>query len=1184
VKARLNMTLGLLAVLALAAMWLTAAAQASPGTWWDITAGARPSVLPAGGEGELVASVENLGYKPANAVGGTVVIRDAVPSGLSIVEARAAVPVEDVRTPVACTTSGQVVTCEAEQRLMPYTQVEVRVKVRVAPSASSGESNEVSVTGGEANPDRASNSLTVGGVGPGFGLQSYSLANEEADGEEDLRAGSHPFQQTTALELNQTADPSSVAEAPASEPVQLPKDLDFQWPAGLIGNPTTVPACSADAFLNEPQGGVGPENECPADTAVGVATVTVDEPALLKGTVFTVPLFNLQPESGEPARFGFFIKEAGAPVYIDTSLRTGSDYGVTVESRNITQTAGFLSAKVTVWGDPSSPLHDAQRGWGCLYSSLKLPTIEPCNESEGSEAAPFLSLPSKCGVPLQSTVTGDSWAAPADVATLASYSSSPLIGCGELPFAPELEAQPSTSAASSPAGLRVGVRVPQEDDENPKGLDGSTIRRIAVALPEGVSLNPSAANGLVGCSEAQIGYLPSASQAPSNLEFTSGAPSCPPASRIGTVRVIAPALKGPLEGYLYLADPENSLLAPPGENPFGSLVALYLVAEEPESHVLVKLPGAVTLNESTGQVETVFENTPDVDFEEAAISLFTGERGALVTPARCGSYPVQALFTPWSGTEPVSATAALQVTAGAGGAGCPLGALPFAPTVAAGAGNVQAGAFAAVTTSFERPDGQQALTGVSVQLPPGIAGILSGIPRCGEAQANAGTCDAASLVGEATATAGAGSEPFTVTGGRVYLTAAYEGAPFGLSIVTPAVAGPFDLGNVVVRARLDVNPLTAQVTATTSSPGSAYAIPQILKGIPLQLKAISVTINRPGFTFNPTNCSGSSIAGTTLGAEGGTSTRSVPFAVANCANLAFTPSLSASTTSKASKADGTSLRVKLAPPAQGPGHTPGHEEANIKSVKVELPKQLPSRLTTLQQACLAAQFDANPAGCPAASRVGTAIAHTPILGNPLVGPAYFVSRGGEAFPQLIMVLQGEGITIDLIGDTFISKAGITSSTFKEVPDVPVTSFELTLPQGPYSALTANGDLCQQALSMPTTFTGQNGASIQEATPLEVEGCPIALYVVSHRVSHDGASITVNVPSAGRLTATAAGLGKASAQATRAKQNVTVKLTLTRKERAFLSKHHGRRLQATVKLQFASKRGRKLTKSIRVLIG
>jgi hypothetical protein len=1184
VKARLNMTLGLLAGLALVAMWLAAAAQASPGAWWEITAGARPSVLAPGGEGELVASVENLGFRPANAVGGTVVIRDIVPSELSIVEAQAAVPVENLRTPVACAASGQVVTCEAEQRVMPYTQIEVRIKVRVAPSASSGETNEVSVTGGEANPARATNALTVGAAGPDFGLQSYSLTNEEADGEEDLRAGSHPFQQTTALELNQTADPLSLAQAPASEPVDMPKDLDFRWPAGLIGNPTTVPACSANAFLNQPQGWVGSENECPADTAVGVATVTVDEPALLKGTVFIVPLFNLQPEAGEPARFGFFIKEAGAPVYIDTSLRTGSDYGVTVESRNITQTAGFLSAKVTVWGDPGSPSHDAQRGWGCLSRSLKVATIEPCNQSEGSEAAPLLSLPSKCGIPLQSTVTGDSWAAPSDVATLASYSSSPLTGCGELPFSPQLQVQSSTSVGSSPTGLRVSVRVPQEDDENPKGLDSSTIRRIAVGLPEGVTLNPSAANGLTGCSEAQIGYLPSASQAPSNLQFTPGAPSCPPASRIGTVRVIAPALKAPLEGYVYLADPENSLLAPPGENPFGSLVAMYLVAEEPESHVLVKLPGVVRLNEGTGQVETVFENTPDIDFEEAQISLFTGERGALVTPARCGSYPVQALFTPWSGTEPVSATAALQVTAGAGGAGCPAGALPFAPTVAAGTANVQAGAFAPVTTRFERADGQQALAGVSLQLPPGVAAILSGIPRCGEAQANAGTCGAASLVGEATATAGAGSEPFTVTGGRVYLTEGYEGAPFGLSIVTPAVAGPFNLGNVVVRARLDVNPLTAQVTTTTSPPGSAYAIPRILKGVPLQLKAISVTINRPGFTFNPTNCGGSSIATTTLGAEGATSTRSLPFAVANCASLAFAPSLSAATTSKASKVDGTSLHVKLSPPAQGPGQAPGHEEANIRSVKVELPKQLPSRLTTLQQACLAAQFAANPAGCPAASRVGTAIAHTPILGSPLVGPAYFVSHGGEAFPQLIMVLQGEGITVDLVGDTFISKAGITSSTFKEVPDVPVTSFELTLPQGPYSALTANGNLCQQSLSLPTTFTGQNGASIQETTPLEVAGCPTALYVISHKVSPNGASITVNVPSAGRLTATAAGLGKASTHATKAKQNVTVKLTLTRKERAFLSKHHGRRLQATVRLQFAPKHGHKLTKSVRVLIG
>ena len=395
---------------------------------------------------------------------------------------------------------------------------------------------------------------------------------------------------------------------------------------------------------------------------------------------------------------------------------------------------------------------------------------------------------------------------------------------------------------------------------------------------------------------------------------------------------------------------------------------------------------------------------------------------------------------------------------------------------------------------------------MSVTLPPGLVGKVAGVPKCSEAQANAGTCGAESLIGETIVVVGVGNDPYMVTGGKVYLTGPYEGAPFGLSIVTPVIAGPFDLGTVVVRAAIYIDPHTAQVTVTTDP------IPHIIDGIPLQIKHVNVTIDRPGFTFNPTSCEPMSITGTITGGEGASSAVSVPFQVADCANLAFKPSFTASTQGKTSKADGASLHVKLVAPHEGPQSTGGSgsasgtgstsgtsgssastEEANIKSVKVELPEQLPSRLTTLQKACTSAQFNANPAGCPAASVVASAKAITPILPVPLTGPAYFVSHGNEAFPQLILVLQGYGITIDLVGDTFISKSGITSSTFAHVPDAPVSSFELTLPQGKYSALTANANLCtvKGGLKMPTEFVAQNGAVIHQSTPISVSGCPKA---------------------------------------------------------------------------------------------
>ena len=322
------------------------------------------------------------------------------------------------------------------------------------------------------------------------------------------------------------------------------------------------------------------------------------------------------------------------------------------------------------------------------------------------------------------------------------------------------------------------------------------------------------------------------------------------------------------------------------------------------------------------------------------------------------------------------------------------------------------------------------------------------------------------------------------------MTGPHDGAPFGLSVVTPAVAGPFNLGLVVVRARIDVNPVDSTSTVTTDETGP-YSLPQILDGVPLRLQRITVNIDRPDFMFNPTNCGApgqpgsQQVTAVLAGSENAKTEVQSQFAVGGCQSLAFKPSFSVSTSGKTSRADGADLDVRLSYPADSVGN-----EANIKSVKVELPEKLPSRLTTLQKACTATQFEGNPAGCPAASLIGVAKATTPLLPVPLAGPVYFVSHGGEAFPSLIVVLQGDGVRVDLTGSTFISKAGITSSTFKTVPDVPVGTFELYLPQGQYSALAALGKLCkeQSKLKMPTEFVAQNGAVLKQSTKIAVTGC------------------------------------------------------------------------------------------------
>jgi hypothetical protein len=355
-----------------------------------------------------------------------------------------------------------------------------------------------------------------------------------------------------------------------------------------------------------------------------------------------------------------------------------------------------------------------------------------------------------------------------------------------------------------------------------------------------------------------------------------------------------------------------------------------------------------------------------------------------------------------------------------------------------------------------------------------LTGSLTGVALCGEPQADLGTCSAASQIGSMTVAAGPGGHPFYEKG-RIYLTGPYKGAPFGLSIVVPTVAGPFNLGNVVVRAQVAIDVHSTALTVTSDP------FPQIVDGVPLRLRLANVTVDRPGFTINPSNCAQQRIVATIAGAQGAVSHASVPFAVSGCAGLPFGPKLSVWTSGRTSRSNGANLDAKLV--------FPSGAQSNVAKVKVNLPKQLPSRLTTLQKACLAATFNVNPAACPTGSLIGVVKAVTPILPVALTGPVYFVSHGGAEFPDLVAVLQGYGVRVDLVGSTFISKAGVTSSTFKSVPDVPVSSFELVLPEGPHSALAANGNLCTGKLAMPTLFTAQDGAQLKQSTPIKVTGCP-----------------------------------------------------------------------------------------------
>jgi hypothetical protein len=1041
--------------------------------WWHVNTVSAPAEKP-GGESRMIVEVSNLGDAYANGLEHEITIVDKLPAGVTATHVYGEGGGGEIGKYFAsgltsCSISGQTVTCTYGGPLLAYERLMIAVTMTVASGAGNGI-NEVSVSGGGATPVVSRRDLALSDSAPSFGVEDYELNPEEEGGAPDTQAGSHPFQLTTTFELNTT---TALVEAEPGDnylevqPLASTKDLRFSLPAGLVGNPTPLPKCNVRLFTEEARTGVS----CPDDTVVGVSTpittnIKLDQHVPL---AFTTPLYNLEPSVGEPAKFGF--QTVVGPVILDTSLRTGGDYGVVVTVPNITELVEFLGSQLTFWGVPADSRHDTTRGEKCLnkFDAGSEPPQWELSCPLQEKPQPFLIMPTACNGLLHTTVQADPWSEPGQFSapkeyTFANLADEPyeLDGCNRLSFEPSIEVAPDGQQGSTPTGLTVGVHVPQESSLNPTGLADSSVKDTTVTLPAGVGLNPAGADGLQACSLGQIGLESPVEQ------------SCPEAAKVGTVEIHTPLLPNPLVGAAYLAEQD--------ENPFGSLVALYLAVRDPISGVTVKVAGEVKPDPVTGQLVSTFNETPQLPFEELSLHFFGGSRAPLGTPASCGGYTTTASIVPWSGNSPVNSSSEFLITSGPNHTPCS-SPLPFNPELTTGSLNIQAGAFTPFTMTMSREDGNQNLDAIQLKMPPGLLGTLSSVKLCGEAEGNAGTCGPESLIGHTTVSVGLGGNPYTVSGGEVFITGPYKGAPYGLSIVNPAKAGPFDLGKVVVRAKIEVNPENAALTITSDSSGP-YAIPQILDGIPLEIKHVNVSVDRPDFTFNPTNCAPQAITGGLTSSQGTVSSLHVPFQVTNCAILKFKPIFSVSTAGRTSRAKGASLNVKLTYPKAEFG-----TQANIGKVKVDLPKQLPSRLTTLQKACPDSVFDVNPASCPVDSRIGFATATTPVLPVHLEGPAYFVSHGGAKFPELIVALSGEGVTVYLHGETFISKAGITSSTFRTIPDVPIGTFELHLPQGPDSALAANGNLCTSKLAMPTTFVGANGVSIKQSTPIAATGCP-----------------------------------------------------------------------------------------------
>ena len=901
------------------------------------------------------------------------------------------------------------------------------------------------------------------------------------------QAAAHPWGLTARIEFNTEEVYFGGEEAALPVPTRDPKDVVTSLPPGLLGNPMAVPRCSLTYVASSSE-------QCPGDTQVGWYAAR-----LQGGKELVAPVVAVVPEAGQSAEFALEnTTKFDTPILTGHLVRTSQGYGFTVVSKDI-PILGIISVELTFWGVPADSSHNEMRGRICRRAapSDEL-SCEGGSERSGIAPVPFLTMPADCSAgPETVVVKADSWEE-AGKYSEAHVTLPEATGCDSLRFDPTLEVHPDTILADEPVGLEVGLKVPLS--ETP-GTDATPqLRNTVVTFPDGMSISPGAVDGIHACEEFGPEGIditgPESEEAGLDGELQLAPGHCPNASIVGTAEAITPFLPIPVYGHVYLARPNCGA---PGEPECreedaadGKLYRLYLelggTGELAQTGVHFKVPLETDANLATGQLTTRSLETPQAPFSELKIHLNGGPRAPIANPGVCGPAVTTSDFTPWSAP---GITPSGQLVAGTPDAtpssffdveGCanPPG---LNPGFLAGNVSTQAAAFTPFTLNLSREDREQYVKGIVLHTPPGLLGLLASVPLCGEAQAEAGTCEAGSQIGTTRVASGAGSHPFEIEG-SVFLTGPYDGAPFGLSIVTHVDAGPFNLGVVVVRARIAVNEETSTLTIATDETGP-HAIPQVVFGVPLRLRRVTVDVNRPGFMFNPTNCGEHKIEATITGTQGASTVIKTPFTASDCSGLAFKPSFSVSTSGHTSRADGASLDAKLSYPAGALG-----KDTNIASVKVDLPKQLPSRLSTLQKACPAARFETNPATCPSASVVGIVRAKTPLLPVGLSGPVYFVSHGGEAFPSLIVVLQGDGVRVDLTGTTFISKAGITSSTFKTVPDVPVDTFELYLPEGKTSALAANGDLCkeQSKLKMPTRFVAQNGVVLKQTTKITVTGC------------------------------------------------------------------------------------------------
>ncbi|MDX6634085.1 MAG: hypothetical protein QOF06_288 [Solirubrobacterales bacterium] len=1034
---------------------------------------ANVKVLSPGGSGRLVLTLTNLGTAPVDGTTTPVTIVDELPEGVTVGGVEGFAGAKGI-APVDCEAeAADLVSCTFEGVLPPYEAIEIEIGASLTGDPPvAGAPGKVTVSGGGAATATGSQPIKVSPESTPFGIERFSSKSEEEGGLPTAQAGAHPFQLTNTIQLNAGEFiPGALHENNNVEQPDLPRNFRFPLPAGLVGVAAGLPECDMTTFLTV----VELINLCPDEAVIGVASVTVIEELTLGFARIAVPVFNLPPATGEPARFGFMA--AGAPVVINTEADPDNEYKIVGKVSNATQIAKFLSGTVSFWGVPGDPLHDSSRGWSCVYFSHP---GDPCQRPANLQERAFLRQPVSCVTPNIFGVELEPWNTPLGSAVEeAEFSGPSMVGCNQVPFNPTIGASATSKLASNPSGFDFNLQMPNFGLLNPNATAAEgQAKKVEVTLPKGMTINPSQGDGLAACSPAD--YARETFSSPPGF-------GCPEASKIGEVQISTPLLEEEAHGSLYVASPYD--------NPFDSLLALYMVAKIPERGVLVKQAGVVRPDPVTGQLVSTFDDLPQIPVESFTLHFREGGRAPLVTPPACGTYDVVAKFTPWHAADPdnpapdeiVTRTSSFDIERGVDGGACPGGGIPpFHPGLTAGTINNAAGSYSPFNVRLTRNDGEQEFTNFSIKLPPGVIGKLAGVDVCSDAaiaaaKARTGpnggleelehpSCPANSYVGRTLVGAGVGSS-LTYVPGKIYLAGPFNGAPLSVVSITAARVGPFDLGTVVLRLALKVNPETAEVFV---DPTGSDPIPHIIQGIPVHARDIRAYVDRPEFVLNPTSCERTSTASTVLGSGldfGSPSddepvTVTSPFQAADCASLGFKPKLSLQLLGGTKRGDTPRLKAVL---------TPRKGDANIGRAQVTLPHSAFLEQAHIRTVCTRVQFKAgggNGEQCPKGSVYGKATAITPLLDEPLKGKVFLRSSDNE-LPDLVAALHSSKIDFNLVG-RIDSLDGRIRNTFDAPPDAPVTKFILEMQGGQKGLIVNSTNICKGKHRAIAAFTGQNG--------------------------------------------------------------------------------------------------------------